>query len=494
MNRTRTYPCWAAALASLILLTLRFASGCAVPLAPGYKVTSESPEIHFVPGSPPKLEIQTSYSLANSGTTPLPFIDVKFPQENTFGLEDRRIQLDGHPANLVNLPEEYRHDNPDTLRFPFESPWPRGQTRQAVVEYSLSAPKDSGSRITIGSDNFHLGSRGWSAPLQPPRHFLAPYPKRPDKMVYSVRVPSDFLLLARGTMIGRKLDRSESVYRFRLRKDDLAPYVVAGRYTETPFRRENGTVIFWTLRPLKENAGSAPQRISRAWNTLVTDFGPLDPTIRAVHIVESPDLRSHFGDEADPGVAAFPGGALVNDETLGLGIASDDFVAHVSHALAHNWFGDQMYPTGAAGLAMSEGLPEYATIVIDEAQQGRQARSRRVREYLSRYLTATRQAEEKPLGVTTATDPPEQQAIALSKAPLMYVALEDECGEAPVRQGLKHLVTLLRGQEVGFDDLRSAVETACGKDLGELFRAWLYNKGLPSDFPGRYAASQNGSQ
>lgn len=476
----------------MLLLTLLFASACAVPLAPGYKVISESPEIHFVPGSPPKLEIQNPYLLRNSGTTPLPFIDVKFPQQNAFGLEDRRVQLDGLPANLINLPEEYRSDNPDTLRLPFEPPWQRGQMRQVVIDYSLSAPKDSGWRVTIGSDNFHLGSRGWSAPLQPPRHFLAPYPKRPDKMVYSVRVPPDFLVLARGTMIGRKLDGSESVYRFRLRKDDLAPFVVAGRYNETPFRQENGTVIFWTLRALKENVGSAPQRIARAWNTLVSDFGPLDPTIRAVHIVESPELRPHFGDEADPGVAAFPGGALVNDETLGLGIASDDFVAHVSHALAHNWFGDQMYPTGAAGLAMSEGLPEYATIVIDEAREGREARSLRVREYLSRYSIAIGQAEEKPLGVTTTTDPPEQRSIALAKAPLMYVALEDKCGEVPVRQGLRRLVTLLRGQEVGFDDLRSAVEAACGKDLGEFFRTWLYNKGLPSDFRSRYGASQNG--
>ena len=71
----------------------------------------------------------------------------------------------------------------------------------------------------------------------------------------------------------------------------------------------------------------------------------------------------------------------------------------------------------------------------------------------------------------------------------MYAALEDRCGEAPVRSGLKQLVALLRGQEVGVDDMRSAIEQTCGKDLGEFFRVWLYTKGLPADFRGRYESS-----
>jgi hypothetical protein len=476
-----------------VLCGVLFQSACAVPLAPGYKVVKETREIRLVPDSPARIEIRARYTLENSGTTALPFVDLSFPEEKTFGVGSLRAELDGHEAGLSQLPKEYREDNPSTLRITFDSPWARRQARQLDIEYSLSSPADSGSGITIGNNAFHLGSRGWAALPQPPHHLFAPYPKRPDKMIYSVRVPSNFLVLARGRMTSRKGEGDETEYRFQLRKDDLAAYIVAGHYTETPFRRGAGTVIFWTFQPLRGDPGSTPERIVRAWDILQNDFGPLDANIRAVHVVESPTLRPPLGGESGPAVASFPGGALANEEALALGIASDAFAERVSHALAHNWFGDQMYATGAAGLAMGEGLPEYATIVIDEAADGLEARRRRIRDYLRLYDDAIRQTNEKPLGITTLTDTPEQRAIALAKAPLMDVALEDTCGEAPVRNGLKRLVTLARGQEVGFDDMRSAIEAACGKDLGEFFRVWLYGKGLPPDFRSRYEPGQNGT-
>jgi Peptidase family M1 domain len=461
---------------------------CAVPLAPGYKIVKGTRDVHFVAGASAKLEIHDHYVVQNSGTTPLLFIDLNFPEERSFGRRDLRVELDGRAAGLAELPEEYRPDHPNALRLVFDSPWPRSQSHNIDIEYSLSSPEDRGSRITIDSEAFHLGSRGWSAVPQPPHHVLSPFPRRPDKIVYSVRVPSNFLVLARGKMSGRKARGNETQYLFQLLKQDLAPFIVAGRYTETPFRQEAGSVVFWTLAPLKSDLGSGPARIARAWATLQEDFGPLDPNIRVPHVVESPSLRS-LVEEPGPAAASFPGGALVNEETLALGIASDEFVEHVSHALAHNWFGDQMYPRGAAGLGMTEGLPEYATIVIDEAANGRDAREKSVRDYLGRYESAIQRGPEKSLGVTSATDNPEQRAIALAKAPLMYVALEDMCGEAPVRNGLKDLVTLYRGQDVGFDDMRAAIEQRCGKDLGEFFRTWLFGKGLPSDFRARYEPS-----
>jgi aminopeptidase N len=83
-------------------------------------------------------------------------------------------------------------------------------------------------------------------------------------------------------------------------------------------------------------------------------------------------------------------------------------------------------------------------------------------------------------------DPLAQRRIALAKAALFYVALEDTCGEAPMRSGLAHLVSLLRGQEVDYNDLRAALEQSTDRKLGELFRVWLNRKGIPDDFRNRY--------
>jgi hypothetical protein len=488
LDRERSIRCFAALILSGAL------AGCAVPLAPGYKTVNETRTIRFVAGSPGELQIHEQFTLKNSGTTNLPYIDVTLPEEQEFGTRELRAELDGHETALDDLPAEYRLDHPHTRRITFPQPWDRGASHQLDIEYAFASPHEYGTRITIGAETFHLASLGWSALPQPPQHFLSPYPTRPGIMAYSVVVPPDFRVLARGRMAGRKQAGGETEYVFRLSKNDLAPFVVGGRYIETPLGQGSATVNFWTLHTIAGNPATTPKRISEAWATLESDFGPIDAGSGAPRVVESPHLTSPASGGSGPAVGSFPGGALVNEETLALGIGSDAFVEMVSHALAYNWFRDQMYPTGAASIAMGEGLPEYATIVIDEAAGGRDARLRRIDYFLDRYESAVTKSREKPLGVTVSTDTAGQRAIALAKAPLMYVDLEDVCGEKPVREGLKDLVTLLRGKEVGFDDMRSSIEQTCGKDLATFFRQWLYQKGLPADFRARYPVENHGPQ
>lgn len=461
-------------------------SGCTVLLTPGYRILRESREVKFVAGAQPELQIRANFTLENIGNSELSFVDVEFPDEKVFGRKNLRVQLNGHDASLSKLPAEYQQDAPYTLRIAMESAWGQKQKRELVIEYALSAPEDSGARITLGENEFHLGFRGWFPVLQPPRHVMAPYPKRPDKSLVTIRVPDDFLVLSRGSAAARKQNGGETAYRFLLRKDDLAPYIVAGRYRESTSRSKQEGAVFWTLAPLKNDAASSADPITAAWNTLQNDFGPLDMNIRAPHVVECPELRVHMDGETGAAAASFPGGALVNSTALALGINSQAFLEMLAHALAHNWFGGELYPTSDAAIGIGEGLPDYATIVIDEARNGEAARRRRTYEYVHAYGLAVKQAVEKPLGVTTLADPPEQRRIALAKAPLFYIALEDAYGEAPIRAGLKRLATLIRGQEVGYDDLRAALEESTGKNLTEPFRTWLYRKGMPEDFRARY--------
>lgn len=452
----------------------------------------ESREVRFVPEQPPRLEIQARYTLQNTGTSTLSFVDVIFPDEKLFGRKDLRVEVNGHEAKVTSLPAEYQRETPNALRILLDLPWTQKQARELAIDYVFSSPEDSGTQITLDDSNFHLGSRGWFPLLQPPKHPLAPYPRRPDKSAYTVRVPADFTVLARGTSTGKKRDGGEVEYRFELRNGDLAPYVVAGRYVEPASQNQSGAAVFWTLEPLKENAASTEERIAAAWSTLQTDFGPLDKNIRVPHIVEAVRLRAHVGGEPGPAAAAFPGGVIVNPEALALGIGSEDFLERVTHALAHNWFGDEMYPAPNAALGMGEGLPEYATIVIDQSRNGEASGRQRILEYLHRYDEALKEGAEKPLGVTTLNDSREQRRIGLAKAPLFFASLEDACGKAQMWSGISHLVTLLRGQEVGYDDLRAALEESSGKDLAETFRVWLYEKGIPADFRVRYQGKPSG--
>jgi hypothetical protein len=458
-------------------------------LTPGYRILKESREVKFVAGPQPELQIHANFTLENIGNGELKFVDAVFPDEKLLGRRNLRVQLDGHDAPTSKLPEEYQQDAPNTLRITFEPAWGQKQKRELVIEYALSAPADSGIRITLGEGEFHLGFRGWFPALQPPKHVMAPYPTRPDKSFVTIRVPENFVVLSRGSAAGRKQNNGETAYRFLLRKDDLAPYIVAGRYAESSSRGKADSAIFWTLAPLKENPASAADQITAAWSTLQADFGPLDKNVRAPHVAECPELRAHVAGETGAVAASFPGGALVNSDALALGINSQAFVEKVTHALAHNWFGGELYPTSDAAIGMGEGLPDYASIVIDEVRNGDAARHRRTSEYLREYDEALKQAAEKPLGVTTLADPPEERRIALAKAPLFLIALEDSYGEAPIRAGLKQLVAGLRGQQAGYDDMRAALEESTGKNLAEIFRIWRFEKGIPDDFRARYASA-----
>lgn len=477
-------------LAAVALLLLSALAACSVPLAPGYRILSESREIHFVSGGVPSLEIRAHYVLGNSGTQPLASLDVVFPLEKPYGLGNVRAQVNDRDTALAPLPAEFRQDRPDALRMALDPPWTQRSKLDLAISYSFVSPGEGGERITLSRDDFHLGSRGWFALPQPPAHVLSPYPKRPDRTSYTIRVPDDFLVLARGTLRSRKKIGKESEYHFELRKDDLTPFVVAGRYVETAPNGKDG-VIFWTRHSLADPAAAAgaANKIASDWSTLSSAFGPLDKTIREPHIVESSSVREDSFGETGAAAAAFPGGALVSPAAVASGIDSGVFLDAVSSALARNWFGGQMYFAPDAAIGMGEGLPSYATIVMEEAGTGATARQHRVVGFMRAYDDALKQGPETPLGIVSAADPPAQRRIAYAKAPLMYAALEDAYGEAAVRAALARLVLLFRGQEVSYAELRAVIEERTGKDLAVFFRTWLYGKGLPPNFRARYAAS-----
>jgi hypothetical protein len=474
-----------------VVLSLLCTSACAVPLAPGYRIRKESREVRFVPGSPPALQVRAHYTLENTGNSGLTFVDISFPDERAYGRKNLRVEVDGRDATLADLPKEYQQESPGARRVMLDPPWQQKQRRELAIEYVLSSPEDSGTRITLGPADFHLGPRGWFPVLEPPRHVLSPYPTRPYRTMYSVRVPAGFNVLAGGGAAGRKQNGGEIEYRYDLRRGDLGPYIVAGRYAESSPHHKAASAVFWTLEPLQESPAQTGEKLAAAWGILEKSFGSLDRNFRTLRVVESPELRAHYTGEQGAVAASFPGGALVNPETLALGIGSEAFLGKVTHALAHNWFSDEMYPSSDSAVGLGEGLPEYATIVIDEARLGNVARRQRVLDLLHEYDEARKRAVEKPLGVLTLQDPLEQRRIGFAKAPLFFVALEDGNGRAAVGEGLKQLVASLRGREVGYDDLRAALEQATGKNLAEPFRVWLYQKGIPKEFRDRYTGNES---
>jgi hypothetical protein len=477
--------CVAAVTAALLLFTI----SCAVPLAPGYQILKQTFEVQFVPGTTPELRIHNVYTLQNSGTTPLTFIDVVFPDAKTYGRTNLQVQLDGRVTTPQNLPEEYEVGSPGALRLPLASPWAQKEKRELVVDYTLAPAARADAQAAEG---FHLGTRGWLPVFLPPNHILASAPTRPPTTSYTVKVPGTFVIVARGSAAGRKQDGSDTIYQFKLGQDDLAPYIVAGRYLSSSPPKNSGDAVFWTTQPLPANAAATPQRFATAWSVLQKNFGQLNKRASAPFIVESPAISFETADPASGNFRSFPGGVFVTPAALVSSTGSMDPIERSERALARTWFGDALYPAPTATVVVGEGLPGYATIVIDDSIDGPSARRSDVVALLQVYDDARGQLKvtEKSVAATLPAASLEQRRIAYAKAPLLFIALEDSCGGASVRQGIADSIQLLRGKEVSINDLRAAIEYTCGKSLAEPFRAWLYNPGIPPEFRAHYGPAE----
>ena len=452
-------------------------------MAPAYRIIKQSLETQFVPGQNPELRVRASYTLENYGNGGLATIDVILPDKSSYGLKGLLIKVNGREATVAELSVDPQEAGLSKFRIPLDPSWNQKQRRDLVIEYSFAVPEDSGVNIGLSSTSFHVVSHAWFPLLQPPNHVLSPFPASPERITYTVQAPGNFLLLAPGKRVGRTKNGKEVKSRFELRSSDPAPFIVAGRYVDSCSNGRECGASFWTLEPLKGDWASAEEQIASDWNILQKNFGPLGKTKLAPHVVESPGLR-HIGGDT-PSAVPFFGGVLVDPQAISQGVHSGEFLELVAHALAGNWFGVQIYSSNSV-VGISEGLSEYAVIVIDEARHGDSARNSRILKFLHEYDAACEEAVEKPLIATTISDSIEQRRIALAKAPLFFIALEDAYGEASVRQALAQVVSLLRGQEVGFQELRAALENVTNKDLVPIFRAWLYKPGIPAEFREKY--------
>ena len=469
-------------------------SACAVPFAPGYHIVRQTEHIRFVPGDSPTLAIRAEYVLVNAGTGDLKFVDVRLPSIEGFGRSELRLQVDGRDVTPEPVPAAEGQASPDLTRITFEKSWMRKQKREVSFEYTLRAPAGSDSVVTIEPNSFHLGVRGWAPQFQPPKFELSTYPSRPSRVYYTVRVPADFAVLAGGARRKQKKLGGEIEYSYELRASDLGPFVVAGRYMKWPERNTKSSAEFLTIQPLTGNTEQAAQQIAEMSQTLNTDFGVLDKRIHAPVVAETSAVQFNVSGDRGPAALSFPGGALVNPAALALGITSDRFLRIVSEAMARGWFDGAVLPSVGAEIGIGEGLPEYASIVTDEARGGALARRQQIYEYLRRYDSLVKYSDETPIAATTFASPLPQRRIALAKAPLFYIELEDACGAAPVRAGLAHMVASMRGQEVDYSVLRAVLEESTGRELGKVFREWLQQKGIPQNFRARYPYGEGSQQ
>lgn len=488
-------------LSAITFAALICLSDCAVPLAPSYSIQKQSITVHFVPGSPPHLAVRAEYRLANVGNAALDSIEVGLPGQKSFGRQNLRVQVQGHDVTPTIARgedvEEGESASPDAwpvvFRILFSSAWPRKQKCNLSIEYDLTAAAEPRGRMYVSPTAFYLNDSSWFPDPLAPKSFLAKDLVRPDPSDLDVIVPQNFLATGSGELRGARNSSTETVYHFRIRKDDFDPFVIAGQYREQRVTTSDGTVNFWAIGPsLASGRQNVATQISAARKFYENTYGPLPKSVKEITVVEMPQGSEQTSASSAPDADVLPGIILWPVFVQRPGELGARLTLKVpSLDLAGTWFEKLIIPRNEAWL-LAGALDAYAFTSASHSQDGQSEGDGAVRDLLHTYDLRASRAQEKPMASIAPTDPSAQVRIGQIKAELFVLALENRCGTDNLNHALAHMVSALRFKQYGYDDFRSAVEEECHQDLGSFFRAWLNEKGIPADFRAKYEpASQN---
>jgi hypothetical protein len=225
--------------------------------------------------------------------------------------------------------------------------------------------------------------------------------------------------------------------------------------------------------------------------TLTDFYGPPSTGKGGVRVAEAPvELPEEFGAPGDPGGTSFPEGVLLDPRALQQGIASEAVLELAEYELARTWFGWRVRPRPEAQILMGRGLGMFGLVIAAEGR-GQGQRERMISSLIDRYDEARAAAPDKRL-----MEPPEgySRAERIStgyRGALFFVALEDLCGHDNLKTALRYIIRSRASADTGYEELRASAEAWSGKDLAEMFRAWLVQPGIPGDFRARYQKSPN---
>ncbi len=180
-------------------------------------------------------------------------------------------------------------------------------------------------------------------------------------------------------------------------------------------------------------------------------------------------LVDHRGDQEDVGLSMIQRGSI---EPI-LSAPHEDWV--VAHELAHQWWGNLVTCADWHELWLNEGLANFMVAAWKEQRWGRAAYDREIANGQSDWDQAKTAGLDRPLSWSgdypTLSD---KRRIAYGKSVVFLDRLRTELGDDAFWRGLRAYTQANAGRSVTASDLQQAMQKASGRDLGALFKTWVY--------------------
>lgn len=153
----------------------------------------------------------------------------------------------------------------------------------------------------------------------------------------------------------------------------------------------------------------------------------------------------------------------------------------LAHEIAHQWWGNSIFPQGPGAGWLAEGFAEYSSYLWSEhAHGGKGALIAAVRQAGEGYRAVTGREVEEAI---RDTDPYDQrgayQAVVYMKGALVLHALRYTVGDATFKRLMRAFAARYRWGRAAIPDFQQVAERISGQRLGWFFDEWLGRKGLP---------------
>lgn len=472
-----------------------FTCSCTAPFGPGYTIDKQDINVHFDPGPPPHISIESNYQLTNTGTQPLSVLELRLPGRRRFRSTNVNLSWDGQVLTGDQSPANARNT---LLTLP--RAWPVSGRHTLHITIDFQTPAQGDSYLGFAPDAFFLPAQGWSPELLPARGIFATGGVPPKKWNLSVHVPQGFAVHTSGDKIKTRKRGEELTVRATQRPVDVYPYVVAGRYVSKQIGPEHQKIYLWTRKA--QDPGSiravsdALVKTLQTYNSVFGDrageggssgyFGKRGASHANVErpfwIVECPVIPGCFPDQNATNARLFGEDTETKSgEMVSLDSAMIDTrpgvtktVTAAAPALAASWLGYAQSPGFYEQDPPLSAFPAFATAVGGEALNGPAARAETIR----RALAAV------PKDYATLKE--DDKVVLRVKSFLFFYGLQDRYGHEVFRNAVKHMLYARRSGGFDLDDLISAFDQESHRNTAEFVRLWMKHPGVPADFRARY--------
>jgi hypothetical protein len=453
-------------------------SSCAVALGPGYSIENQEIRVQFLPGSDPRIRVDSDYQLRNNGNQPLAALALRLPGRHSFHLVRAQASWDGQALAEQSSPVMLRNT---LLALPGRWNVAERHTLHLSAEFQTAAPGETGLSFT--SDAFFLPSEGWAPELLPSQGLFARGGVPPKQWRLEVRVPDGFLVHSSG----RSTKTSRSARGITVlsveRPEDRYPFVVAGLYKETALDAGAGQRVYlWTRAP--EDSAHFDQSadgLVRAIEAYDATFGTRRGKPQPLWIVECPVRAGCFtSTESSYANLLYAEPASVSSELVSSDTLLIDFnggaprLAAAAPALAASWLGYGQNPGFYEQQPPLSALPAFASALGQEALEGRSSRRETVRRVL------------RMIPKSVAGNQPEDENVLRAKSFLFFYGLEERYGREAFRQAISHVLSARQGRGFNLNDLIAAFEQETHQNIAEFVRLWMKRPGVPDEFRAHY--------